>query len=253
MLGRLKKIDSKPQIYRKTKRECLNSSLKFLANIRVCTYNLKKSLWILANSNLKITSCVKKVSAFQKIYKIENRSGGRLSKTHFKSQFSILSTFLHCDRNNSIFFEKLRLFPFSSHTEYGKRGSIIIAWVKQKNSLLLTNVHVLYVLEDKTSKKKFPSVCLSVWDVCLSVWLSGCAYVDFSCGHNNFRWSYRIQTKFGGCLLCLHRVTSWHFFNHNPNKKRLEISVFENSIIRWVYKVVKEALKKSEKIHVVFF
>ena len=25
------------------------------------------------------------------------------------------------------------------------------------------NVHVLYVFEDKTSKKKFPSVCLSVW------------------------------------------------------------------------------------------
>ena len=29
--------------------------------------------------------------------------------------------------------------------------------------------------------------------------------------------------------------------------------VFENSIIRRVYKVAKEALKKSEKIHVVFF
>ena len=35
---------------------------------------------------------------------------------------------------------------------------------EKKNSLLLTNVHVLYVLEDKTSKKKI-SVCLSV---CLS-------------------------------------------------------------------------------------
>ena len=40
---------------------------------------------------------------------------------------------------------------------------------------------------------------------------------------------------------------------HNPNKKWLEISVFENSIIRWVYKVVKEALKKSGNIHVLFF
>ena len=40
---------------------------------------------------------------------------------------------------------------------------------------------------------------------------------------------------------------------HNPNKKELAISVFENSIIRWVYKVVKEAFKKCEKIHVVFF
>ena len=34
--------------------------------------------------------------------------------------------------------------------------------MSKKNSLLLTNVHVLYVLEDKTSKKKFSSVSLSV-------------------------------------------------------------------------------------------
>ena len=32
---------------------------------------------------------------------------------------------------------------------------------EKKNSRLLTNFHVLYVLEDKTSKKN-PSVCLSV-------------------------------------------------------------------------------------------
>ena len=34
---------------------------------------------------------------------------------------------------------------------------------EKKNSLFLTNVHDFYVLEDKTSQKKFPSVCLSVW------------------------------------------------------------------------------------------
>ena len=53
----------------------------------------------------------------------------------------------------------------------------------------------------------------------------------------------------------LHTVTSWYIFFdiHNPKKKWLEISIFENSIIRWVYKIVKEALKKSDKIHVVFF
>ena len=33
---------------------------------------------------------------------------------------------------------------------------------KKKNCLLSINVHFLYVLEDKTSTKKFPSVCLSV-------------------------------------------------------------------------------------------
>ena len=35
---------------------------------------------------------------------------------------------------------------------------------EKKNSLLLTNVYDFYVLEDKTSQKKFrPSVRLSVW------------------------------------------------------------------------------------------
>ena len=58
--------------------------------------------------------------------------------------------------------------------------------MSKKNCLFLTNVHVLYVLEDKTSKKKIPSVCLYVGlsvclsvclYVCLSVCLSGCLYV----------------------------------------------------------------------------
>ena len=60
-------------------------------------------------------------------------------------------------------------FTFSSHTEYIKRKSIVIAWEEKKNSPLLTNVHDLYVLEDKTSQKNFRlSVCLSV---CLDVWM----------------------------------------------------------------------------------
>ena len=71
--------------------------------------------------------------------------------------------------------------------------------MSKKNCLFLTNVHVLYVLEDKTSKKKFRlSVCMSVclfaclsvcMYVCLSVCLVVCTYVDFSCGHNDFRRS----------------------------------------------------------------
>ena len=34
---------------------------------------------------------------------------------------------------------------------------------EKKNSLFLLNVHVLYMLKDKRSKKKFPAVCLYVW------------------------------------------------------------------------------------------
>ena len=100
-------------------------------------------------------SYVKKSQLFKKKYKIENRSGGRLKNKFLKSK-SILSTFLHCDQKNSIFFKKLRFF---------------------------------YIV-----------IPLDIF-----------------------------------------------FEIHNPNEKLLEISVFENSIIRWVYKVVKEALKKSEK------
>ena len=69
-------------------------------------------------------------------------------------------------------------FTFSSQTVYVKRERIVIAWLKKK-SLLLTNVHVLYVLEDKTSKKNFR----------LSVCLPSCTYVDFRCRHNIFRRS----------------------------------------------------------------
>ena len=114
--------------------------------------------------------------------------------------------------NNAFYF--LMTYGVCKKRKYCNRMS------EKKNSLLLMNFHVLYVLEDKTiislftysicdekvtSNKKFrlsarPSVCLAV---CLSGCLSVCLYVDFYCRHNNFRRSYRIETKFGGCLLCI--------------------------------------------------
>ena len=39
------------------------------------------------------------------------------------------------------------------------------------------NVHV-FCLRTENKPKKL--------SVCLSVWLSGCTYVDSGCGHNNF-------------------------------------------------------------------
>ena len=50
---------------------------------------------------------------------------------------------------------------------------------EKKKILSFWQMFMIFVLEDKTSQKKFPSVCLSV---CLDVR----TYVDFSCGHNNF-------------------------------------------------------------------
>ena len=57
----------------------------------------------------------------------------------------------------------------------GKKIKYCNRMSEKKNSLLLTNVHDLYVLEDKTSKKKFPSVCLS-----------GCTYVR--------TWTFHVDT-----------------------------------------------------------
>ena len=50
--------------------------------------------------------------------------------------------------------------------EYVKRESIVI---DRKTSLLFINFHVLYILEFKISKTKFPPVCLSVYLDVLSV------------------------------------------------------------------------------------
>ena len=47
-------------------------------------------------------------------------------------------------------------------------------------------------LRRRNEQKKIPSVRPSV-----------CLYVDFCCGHNNFRRNERIQTKFCRCLLCM--------------------------------------------------
>ena len=48
---------------------------------------------------------------------------------------------------------------------------------EKQNSLLLMNVHILYVLEHKLNEQNFR----------LSVWLYVRTYVDFRCRHNNFR------------------------------------------------------------------
>ena len=97
-------------------------------------------------------------SRIKKIYeKYEN-----VPSISFTSNGNILYKFDFAN-TNYLFLMCSSIFTFSSHTEYVKRESIVIAWVKKKNSLLLTNVYDFYVLEDKTSQTKFPSVCLPVW------------------------------------------------------------------------------------------
>ena len=48
-----------------------------------------------------------------------------------------------------------------------------------------------FVCQNSKQAKKYSSVCPSV-----RTWIPGCR-------HNNFRRSYRIETKFGGCRLCI--------------------------------------------------
>ena len=66
-----------------------------------------------------------------------------------KFNVNFAKIFLRKIIEGTFFFLRLHalIFTFSSHTEYVKRESIVIAWVKKKkNSLLLMNVHILYVL-----------------------------------------------------------------------------------------------------------
>ena len=84
---------------------------------------------------------------WQKFWKIFEDS--KISSHRFHNDFYFLITYGVCKKR-----------------KYCNRMS------EKKNSLLLTNIHDLYVLEDKTSQKKIPSVWLSVClSVCLDVWM----------------------------------------------------------------------------------
>ena len=69
---------------------------------------------------------------------------------------------LHYTRKPLFLRKEIKFCTFSSHTEYVKRETIVIAWLTKNKFLLSMNVHVSYVLEHETSKKSFPSVCLYV-------------------------------------------------------------------------------------------
>ena len=76
--------------------------------------------------------------------------------------------FLSCDCNTGCVQKIMGIFVFYFLITYRvcKKRKYCNRMSEKKNSLLLTNVYDFYVLEDKTSQKKFPSVCLS-----------GCMYV----------------------------------------------------------------------------
>ena len=73
------------------------------------------------------------------------------------------------------------LFTFSSHTEYVKRESIVIAWVKKKN----------VCLRRQKKQKKFPPVCLS--DCTWTFPVDTITFVEIS----------GFKEQFGRCLLCM--------------------------------------------------
>ena len=60
------------------------------------------------------------------------------------------------------FFILIILFTFSSHTEYVKRESIVIAWVKKKTISPFDKCSCFVCFRRQNKQKKFPSVCLSV-------------------------------------------------------------------------------------------
>ena len=128
------------------------------------------------------------------------------------------------------FFITLEIFTFSSHTEYIKRESIVIAWVK-KNSLLLMNVHVLNVLEDKTSKKI--SVCLYV---CLSVWLAVRT------------WTFAVDTRVVKKTRFWGNQLLFHFLNLYVEKKTLAKAVAFTMIFNTVSTMTNLSLNSQNRL-----
>ena len=76
----------------------------------------------------------------------------------------------------STFFVFCHLFTFSSHTEYVKRESIIIAWVKKKKFSHFDKCSCFVCLRRQYKQQKM--------SVCLSVWMSVRTYV-----HGLFMWT----------------------------------------------------------------
>ena len=104
-----------------------------------------------------------------------------------------------------IFPSPLTVFTISSHAEYVKRESIVIAWLKKTFFLLLMIVHVSYILELKT-RKKIP-VCLPV---CLSACLSVCLPVCMSvCPSVCVCLSVRLFKNLTGCTIIFEGVSAF--------------------------------------------
>ena len=91
-------------------------------------------------------------------------SGGSFQRAPFISQlpWAVIKMIFHGSDKFAIFYF-LITYGVCKKRKYCNRIS-----EKEKNSLLLMNVHVFCVIEHKTSKKKFRCVCLSVG---LVVWL----------------------------------------------------------------------------------
>ena len=101
-----------------------------------------------------------------------------------------------------------KFFTFSSRTEYVKRESIVIAWVKKKIlSFWWMFMFCTYVERQKEQKKNFRlSVCMSV---CLSVCLDVCTYVRAL-----FMW-----TKCPNIFFVVHLKTLLTMYEKNYNYK----------------------------------
>ena len=92
-------------------------------------------------------------------------------------------------RRDDVRWSLLILFTFSSHTEYVKRESIIIAWVKKISPFDEGSCFVY--LRRRNKQKKFRSAWMSVClhaclSACMSVCLSGCLTVR--------TWTFHVDT-----------------------------------------------------------
>ena len=131
------------------------------------TVRCSPTVGILKGSGTCLNSRLNRIDAFCASY---GRPVLLASSSAFASLFS-LYFYLELFFPRIVFFiaySILSLFYFLITYGVCKNRKYCNRMSEKKNSLLLTNVHDLYVLEDETSQTKFPSVCLSV---CLYVWM----------------------------------------------------------------------------------
>ena len=103
---------------------------------------------------------------------------------------------------------------------------------EKNSSLFLTNVHDLYVLEDKTSQKKFPSVCLDVW-MYVRMWTFHVDTITFGWVSGSKQNSVGVFYVWNLRLVLKSKVKSWSW-SKSWSWTEFWFSHIKNNFLQWI-------------------